>query len=158
MPECWSARLSSIWSVWYQNEKTNNAGSGPVPDQAKAVRPFFVLLPDWNYWRWNADAGVSFLDADAHLCQDLSTDTSLDPFFPDGALSDSDLCNRKAHKIWLFMSWSYLTQLWLMLILAMMRFPEMWLFTSWTCLTQHRLLQVLVMVRSIEMWFFISWT
>ncbi len=37
-------------------KKTNNAGTGPVPDQAKAVRHFFGPVPDWNYWCRNADA------------------------------------------------------------------------------------------------------
>ncbi len=48
-------------------KKTNYAGTGPVPDQAKAVRHFFGPVPDWNYWCQNANAGVSFLDADAQL-------------------------------------------------------------------------------------------
>jgi hypothetical protein len=30
-------------------KKTNDAGTGPVPDQAKAVRHFFGPVPDWNY-------------------------------------------------------------------------------------------------------------
>jgi hypothetical protein len=30
-------------------KKTNDAGTGPVPDQAKAVRLFFGSVPDWNY-------------------------------------------------------------------------------------------------------------
>jgi hypothetical protein len=29
---------------------------------------FFDPVPDWNYWCGNADAGVSFLDADAQQC------------------------------------------------------------------------------------------
>jgi hypothetical protein len=31
---------------------------------------FFVPVPDWEDRCRNADAGVSFLDADAHLCKD----------------------------------------------------------------------------------------
>ncbi len=30
--KCWNAGLSGIWSVQYQNEKTNIAGTSPVPD------------------------------------------------------------------------------------------------------------------------------
>jgi hypothetical protein len=47
--KCGNAELSGIRSVWYRTEKTNDAGTGPVPDQAKAVRHFFVPVPDWNY-------------------------------------------------------------------------------------------------------------
>ncbi len=50
---CINAGLSSIQSVRYQNKKTNDAGTGPVPDQAKAVRHFFGPVPDWNF-----DAGM----------------------------------------------------------------------------------------------------
>jgi hypothetical protein len=46
-------------------KKTNDAGTGPVPDQAKAVRHFFGSVPDWNFRCRNADAGVSFLANDA---------------------------------------------------------------------------------------------
>jgi hypothetical protein len=48
-------------------KKTNDAGTGPVLDQAKTVWHFFGPVPGWNYWCRNADAGVSFLDADAQL-------------------------------------------------------------------------------------------
>ncbi len=65
---CLHAGLSSIRSVCYRNKKTNNTGTVLVPDQAKAVRHFFWPVPDWNYWCWNADADVSFLDADVQLC------------------------------------------------------------------------------------------
>ncbi len=42
--KCRNARLSSIWSVWYRNKKkTNDAGTGLVPDQAKAVWHFFLV-------------------------------------------------------------------------------------------------------------------
>jgi hypothetical protein len=44
--------------------RTNDAGTGPVPDLADAVRHFL----DSNSGCRNADAGVSFLDADAQLC------------------------------------------------------------------------------------------
>jgi hypothetical protein len=66
--KCRNAELSGIRSVRYQTEKTNDAGTGPVPDQAKAVQHFFGLIQDWNYQCRNADAGISFLDADAQLC------------------------------------------------------------------------------------------
>ncbi len=66
--KCRNAKLSGIRSVRYQTEKTNDAGTGLVPDQAKAVRHFFGPIPDWNYPCRNANAGVSFLDADAQLC------------------------------------------------------------------------------------------
>jgi hypothetical protein len=49
-------------------KKTNDVRPDPVADQALAVRIFFGLVPDWNYGCWNADAGISFLDADAQLC------------------------------------------------------------------------------------------
>ncbi len=68
---CINAGLSGIRSVWYRNKKTNDAVTGPVPDQAKAVRHFFGPVPDWNYWWQNADAGVSFLDTDAQLWFEL---------------------------------------------------------------------------------------
>ncbi len=44
--KCWNAGLSGIRSVRYRNEKTSDAGNGPEPDQAKAVRQFFGLVPD----------------------------------------------------------------------------------------------------------------
>ncbi len=40
--KCRNAGLSVIRSVRYWNEKTNDAGTSPVPDQAKTVRHFFV--------------------------------------------------------------------------------------------------------------------
>jgi hypothetical protein len=57
--KCRNAGLPGIRSVLYRNEKTNDAGTGPVPDQSKAV---------WHFLVRNADAGVSFLDADVQLC------------------------------------------------------------------------------------------
>ncbi len=39
---CLNAGLSGIRSVRYRNEKTNDAGKGPVPDHAKAVWHFLV--------------------------------------------------------------------------------------------------------------------
>jgi hypothetical protein len=44
--KCRNAGLSGIRSVRYRNEKTNYAGNGPVPDQAKAVQHFFGPVPD----------------------------------------------------------------------------------------------------------------
>jgi hypothetical protein len=44
--KCRNAGLSGIRSVRYRNEKTNDAGNGPVPDQAKAIWHFFGLVPD----------------------------------------------------------------------------------------------------------------
>ncbi len=44
--KCRNAVLSVIQSVRYWNEKTNDAGNGPVPNQAKAVRHFFGPVPD----------------------------------------------------------------------------------------------------------------
>ncbi len=38
--KCRNAGLSDMRSVRYRNEKTNDAGNGPVPDQAKAIRHF----------------------------------------------------------------------------------------------------------------------
>jgi hypothetical protein len=38
--KCLNAELSGIRSVRYWTEKTNDAGTGPVPDQAKAVRHY----------------------------------------------------------------------------------------------------------------------
>ncbi len=65
-----NAGLSGIRSVRYRNEKTNDAVNGPVPQQVKAVRHFFGPVPDWKNLCRNADAGVSFLDADAQLWSD----------------------------------------------------------------------------------------
>jgi hypothetical protein len=45
---CRNAELSGIRSVRYRTEKTNDAGTGLVPDQAKAVWPmpsYVALLP-----------------------------------------------------------------------------------------------------------------
>ncbi len=63
MPECPASDQSGTGI-----KKTNDAGIGLVPDQTKAVRHFFGPVPDWNDWCQNADAGVTFLDADAQLC------------------------------------------------------------------------------------------
>jgi hypothetical protein len=46
MHKCRNAGLSGIRSVRYQNDKTNDAGTDPVPDQADAVRHFFGPVPD----------------------------------------------------------------------------------------------------------------
>ncbi len=62
MPNCLASDQSGTGL-----KKTNDAGIGPVPDQFKAVRHFFGLVRDWNYRCRNADAGVSFLDANAQL-------------------------------------------------------------------------------------------
>ncbi len=43
---CINAGLSGIISVRYRNEKTNDAGNGPLPDQAKAIRHFFGPVQD----------------------------------------------------------------------------------------------------------------
>jgi hypothetical protein len=48
-------------------KKTNDAGNNPVPELNDAVRHFIGPVPDWDDECRNADAGVSFLDADAHL-------------------------------------------------------------------------------------------
>jgi hypothetical protein len=48
-------------------KKTNDAGTDLVPDQAGAVQHFFGPVPEQNNGCRNADAGVSFLDADAQL-------------------------------------------------------------------------------------------
>jgi hypothetical protein len=44
--KCQNAGLSGIRSVRYRTEKTNDAGNGPVQDQAKAVRHFFGQVLD----------------------------------------------------------------------------------------------------------------
>ncbi len=44
--KCRNAGLIGVQSVRYRNEKTNDARKDPVPDQAKAVRHFFGLVPD----------------------------------------------------------------------------------------------------------------
>jgi hypothetical protein len=49
------------------NEKTNDAATGPEPDQAKEVLNLFGPVPDWNYECRNADDAVSLLDADARF-------------------------------------------------------------------------------------------
>ncbi len=41
-----NAGLSGIRSVRYRIEKTKDAGNGPVPDKAKAIRHFFGPVPD----------------------------------------------------------------------------------------------------------------
>jgi hypothetical protein len=48
-------------------KKTNDAGIKPVSDQADAVQHFFGPVPDRNYGCQIAAAGISFLDANAHL-------------------------------------------------------------------------------------------
>jgi hypothetical protein len=50
-------------------KKTNDARRGPVPDEADAVRHFYIPVLDENQGCLNTDAGISFLDADAQLCQ-----------------------------------------------------------------------------------------
>jgi hypothetical protein len=44
MPDCLASKQSGTGI-----KKNNDAGTGPVPDQAKAVRHFFGLVPDCNY-------------------------------------------------------------------------------------------------------------
>jgi hypothetical protein len=45
--KCWNARLSGFRSVRYWTEKkTNDAGTGPILDQAKAVQHIFGPVPD----------------------------------------------------------------------------------------------------------------
>ncbi len=48
-------------------KNTNDAGTGTVPDYTDAVRHFFGPVPDWIGEFLNADAGVSFPNADAQL-------------------------------------------------------------------------------------------
>ncbi len=62
MPDCPASDQSGTGM-----NRTNDAGTGPVPDEADAVRHFFSLVPDKNSGCRNADAGVSFLVADAQL-------------------------------------------------------------------------------------------
>jgi hypothetical protein len=62
MPDCPASGQSGTGL-----KKTNDAGTGPVPDYAHTVRHFFSPVPDENSGCRNADAGVSFLDADAQL-------------------------------------------------------------------------------------------
>jgi hypothetical protein len=50
-------------------KKTNDAEAVLVPEWRNAVWHFFGPVLDWDDRCRNADAGVSFLDADAHLCQ-----------------------------------------------------------------------------------------
>jgi hypothetical protein len=63
MPDCPASDQSGTGM-----KKNNNAGTDPVPDQAGAVRHFFGPIPELNNGCQNADAAVSFLDADAQLC------------------------------------------------------------------------------------------
>jgi hypothetical protein len=42
--KCWNAGQSGTGI-----KKTNDAGTGPVPDQAKAVQHFLGPVPDCNY-------------------------------------------------------------------------------------------------------------
>ncbi len=51
--KCRNAGLPGIRSVQYWNERTNDAGTGAVPDQAKAVWHFFV-----RYRTESIDAGM----------------------------------------------------------------------------------------------------
>ncbi len=44
--KCRNPGLTAIRSVRFWNEKTNDARKDLVPDQAKAVRHFFGLVPD----------------------------------------------------------------------------------------------------------------
>jgi hypothetical protein len=44
--KCRNAGLSGIRSVRYRNEKTNDAGNGPVLDQAQAIRHLFGSVRD----------------------------------------------------------------------------------------------------------------
>ncbi len=44
--KCRNAGLTGIQSVRYWNERTYDAWTGPVPDQAKAVWHFFGPVPD----------------------------------------------------------------------------------------------------------------
>jgi hypothetical protein len=48
-------------------KKTNDAETGPVPDLTDSVRHFFSPERDYDSGCRKADAGVSFLDADAQL-------------------------------------------------------------------------------------------
>jgi hypothetical protein len=61
--------MSSIRSVRYRTEKTKDAGNSPVPDQAKARQSgiFWVRYRTEIIDAGNADAGISFLDANAQL-------------------------------------------------------------------------------------------
>ncbi len=63
MPDCPASDQSGTGM-----KKNNDAGTDPVPDQAGAVRHFFGPIPELNNGCRNADAAVSFLDADAQLC------------------------------------------------------------------------------------------
>jgi hypothetical protein len=48
-------------------KKINDAGARPVPDYSGVVQHFFAPVRDCDGECRNADASVSFLDADAHL-------------------------------------------------------------------------------------------
>jgi hypothetical protein len=63
MPDC----LASDQSLTGMT-KTDYAGTDPVPDQADAVRHFVGSVQDSNNGYRNADASISFLDANAQLC------------------------------------------------------------------------------------------
>jgi hypothetical protein len=54
--KCRNAGLSGIRAVRYQNEKTNDAGTGPVLDQAKAFRHFL-----FRYWTEIINTGMPML-------------------------------------------------------------------------------------------------
>jgi hypothetical protein len=62
MPDCSASGQSGTGL-----KKTNNAGTGPVPDLAESVQNFFSPVLDYNSGCRNTDADVSFLDADAQL-------------------------------------------------------------------------------------------
>jgi hypothetical protein len=65
MPDCLASGQYGTGMI-----KTNDARTDPAPDQSDTVQHFFGPVPDLNNGRRNADAGVSFLDADAQpwLC------------------------------------------------------------------------------------------
>jgi hypothetical protein len=54
-------------------KKSNDAGTGPVPDQDNEVWHFFSLVPDWHYECQNADASVSWSNADAQQCLNVKS-------------------------------------------------------------------------------------
>ncbi len=55
------AGLSSIHSVWYQNEKTSDVGTGPVTDQACTVWHFLVLYQTEIMDPWMPMSALVFL-------------------------------------------------------------------------------------------------
>jgi hypothetical protein len=62
MPDCAASGHSGTGLI-----KTNDAVTYTVPEESDAVRHFLAAVPDWDDGCRNADAGVTFLDADAHL-------------------------------------------------------------------------------------------